>query len=189
MPASALVSRAMKRPGTLAESLDYRRLALSGQTLDGELYVWQLPRTLATILSSEDRRISVELRFSEDDQRRVRLAGEATGTLDFRCQRCLEPFETTVSATIAGVLVADDDAAAGVPRGDEPIMAEQDALDVHALIDDEMLLALPQVARCDRPACRSEYKVDESSKSAVEEKKTNPFAALEALKRDEPPQR
>lgn len=178
----------MKRPGTLAESLDYRRLALSGQTLDGELYLWQLPRTLATILSEGDRRVGVELRFSEDSQRRVRLAGEATGQLTLRCQRCLEPFETTVSAVIAGVVVADDNAAAGVPREDEPIMAEEDTLDVHALIDDEMLLALPQVARCERPACQSEYEVDESSESAVEDEKTNPFAALEALKRDEPQQ-
>lgn len=178
----------MKQPGTLARSLDYRRLALAGQVVDGQLYMWQLPRTMAATQAQQDRRVSVELRFAEDNQRRVRLTGWAQGHLELQCQRCLEPFETTVAADIAGVVVVDDDAAASVPREDEPIMAEEGILDVHALVDDEMLLALPLVARCDRPACRAEYDIDESSSSAVDEKKTNPFAALEALKRNEPPQ-
>lgn len=179
----------MKQPGTLARSLDYRRLALAGQTLDGQLYMWQLPRTMATIEAQRDRRVSVELQFVEGGQRRVRLTGRAWGQLELQCQRCLELFETTVSATIAGVVVTSDDAAASVPREDEPIMAEEGILDVHALVDDEMLLALPLVARCDRPACRAEYDIDEPSESAVDEEKPNPFAALAALKRDEPPQR
>ena len=180
----------MKQPGTLAKSLDYRRLALADQTLDGQLYLWQLPRTKAAIQADGDRVVDVELRFSEDSQRRVRVAGKATAAVALECQRCLEPFETTVSADIAGVIVTDDDAAASVPRDDEPIMAEEGILDVHALIDDEMLLALPLVARCDRPTCRAEYDIEEPAETpAVGKKKTNPFAVLETLKRDDSSQR
>jgi len=174
----------MKQPGTLARSLDYRRMAQTGQTVTGQLSLKQLPRLKASIDSRTDVLVDAELYFAEDSQRRVRVTGHAAGELMLECQRCLESFACRVTADVAGVVVEDDDAAASVPREDEPIMAVEGTLDAHALVDDELLLALPLVARCNRSTCRADYIIDEPEHSAVEEEKPNPFAVLESLKRD-----
>lgn len=174
----------MKQPGILARSLDYRRLALGRQTVTGQLSLKQLPRLKASIDSTTDVVVGAELSFTEDSQRRVRVHGLAAGDLMLECQRCLESFACSVTADVAGVVVEDDESAASVPREDEPIMAEEGVLDAHALIDDELLLALPLVARCNRPTCRADYMDDELAHPAVDEEKPNPFAVLESLKRD-----
>ncbi|MDA3921500.1 MAG: YceD family protein [Salinisphaera sp.] len=180
----------MKQLVTLARILDYRRLALTGQTLTGQLTLKQLPRTRGALAADEAPVIEVSLDFAEDAQRRVRLKGRAAGQLVMTCQRCLQSFETTVAADIAGVVVSDDDAAASVPREDEPILAGDGVIDIHELVDDELLLALPLVARCHRPECRAEYEIEAPAEQiSAGERKTNPFAVLQSLKSDEPPQR
>lgn len=180
----------MKMPETLPRMLDYRRLALTNQTVAGCLGLGVLPRTREALDAETTPVIDVSLIFSEDEQRRVRLEGCASGGVTMTCQRCLEVFETTIRADIAGVIVGSDEAAASVPREDEPILAAGDVIDTRSLVDDELLLALPPVARCDRPACRAEYETDESAgQSSAGERETNPFAVLESLKNDKPSQR
>ena len=78
--------------------------------------------------------------------------------------------------------------AARVPRDWEPMLADGQMLDLHALVDDELLLALPITVRCDRQSCRTAYEEDREQGAPVEDvpdsEKRNPFAALAALKAD-----
>lgn len=132
----------------------------------------------------------VELAFAEDEQRRVRLAGRAVAPVVLRCQRCSTACELTIDTAVAGVVVADDAAAASVPHADEPILATGDWLDMQALVEDELLLALPMVVHCSNTACQTRYnsglasaQPDSSAEPRQADKpKDNPFAALEQLK-------
>jgi len=178
----------MNEPGTLVQHVDYRRLATQTGRIDGTLRVSQLPRVAAEMARQprDEDTVDVDLVFCEDAQRRVRVEGRITTTLALCCQRCLRVYPQPVTVQAAGVVARDDDAAANVPRDDEPIEAQGDWLDVYALVSDELLLALPVVARCDRNDCSAGYENDPVLDEPRAGKRTdNPFAVLNEIKRDD----
>ncbi|MES1925415.1 YceD family protein [Salinisphaera sp. T31B1] len=173
----------MSTPETLPHRVDYRRLASQRRDVNAGIELARLPRVAGeTVAGSDtDRAVAVSLRFTEDSQRRVVVAGSIETTLTLMCQRCLTSFDRPMHLTVAGVVVGDDEAAANVPRADEPILADSDMLDLHALVSDELLLGLPSVARCDRAECVQQYR-PRAPESDREDAKDNPFAVLSRLK-------
>lgn len=170
------------------EQVDYRRMAVLRQTLVGTVPVASMRRLAAAAqrVTSADARLRLE--FAEDDQRRVRVAGQVVASVVLQCQRCSTSFEHVLDAVIAGVIVADDAAAANVPHADEPILAAADTLAVHVLAEDELLLALPMVAHCSNADCQTRYNASPLTKQADSaapgQRTNNPFAALEQLRHD-----
>lgn len=171
----------------LTRHIDYRRRALDKIRLSGDLQLSDLPRTREVVVSDPGWPVHVSLGLDEDAQRRVMLTGRVQTTLMLPCQRCLQPTEKLMDVEVAGIVVASDEAAASVPREWEPILSASDRLDVPALIDDELLLALPMTVQCDRPECRAAYdRKDETPEDPTPARdKPNPFAALASLKRDD----
>jgi len=178
----------MSTPGTLAHRVDYRRLATQQGRVSGEIELSRLRRVVAETVAASRAgdSVAVDLEFKEDAQRRVRVEGTIGTTLQLECQRCLKAFDQPMHVEVAGVVVGDDEAAANVPREDEPVMADGDLLDVHTLVADELLLAMPSVARCARSACRAAYVDDETPpRETKEQEPNNPFAVLSQLKRND----
>lgn len=140
----------------LPERIDPRRLAVAGGTVAGEVALAGLTRLADRLAPGEtpsDARATLCLRFDEDDQRRVRITGRVRAAPILQCQRCLRPFQWTVDQALKLIAVADEDAAAGVPRDWEPVIVPAAGLDPAALAEDELLLVLPLAARCERPGC------------------------------------
>ncbi len=170
----------------MTRRIDYRRRALDNTRLSGRLSLSELPRTREVVVADSGAPVDVSLLLEEDVQRRVVLTGRVQTRLMLPCQRCLEPTEEALDVEVAGIVVASDEAAAAVPREWEPILTEGDMLDVHALIDDELLLALPMIVQCDRPECRAAYDSEQKTPAhSPARDKPNPFAALASLKRDD----
>jgi len=97
---------------------------------------------------------------------RVRLA----------CQRCLQDFEVPLRIEANFRFVADEALAAALDaEAEEDVLALPQRLDLHELVEDELLLALPLVPMhetCPQPLMA----VDEPGRA-------HPFAALQVLKR------
>lgn len=180
----------MSKPDQVPESVEYRRCAVQQRTVEGAVPLAKLSRLRSAVycMPEAGANAQLQLEFAEDAQRRVRVSGRATAHVMLQCQRCMSPFEHVVDAAVAGVIVADEASAANVPTADEPIMADGDMLDVYALAEDELLLALPMVARCNRSDCQTRYNVDDNvAKSAAPahgQGKDNPFSVLENIKHD-----
>lgn len=178
----------MNKHGGVPNHVDYRRYATQERAIEGTIPLVSLPRVTAEAsrAPSADAVAQLQLAFAEDSQRWVRVTGRITAQLVLNCQRCARPFEQAIDAAVAGIVVADDDAAAAVPRDDEPVMADGDKLNVLLLAEDELLLALPMVARCNNPDCRARFETDASvSKAQPPKRKDNPFAVLKNLKHDD----
>lgn len=176
----------MYKLGGVPERVDYRQYATHGYEIEGTIPLVSLPRVVAAThqAPAEDESAQLQLAFAEDAQRRVCTTGRARARLVLQCQRCTALFVQPIDAAIAGVIVTDDDAAADVPRADEPIMAEGAMLDVHALVEDELLLALPIAARCGNAECRSRYEADNrAGDRQPPARNDSPFAVLQELKR------
>jgi len=92
----------------------------------------------------------------------------------------------TVKSRIA--LVSDYDAADRVPEGLEVFLVEADSISVRDLVDEEILLALPNVARhAEGSECASskmQLPGQEADEESVDSQVQKPFAQLgELLKR------
>ena len=70
---------------------------------------------------------------------RTRVSGRFTGT----CRRCLEPVEFPLTVDAEVEVVGHESNTAGREAGERMVVAPGDALDVFALVEDEVLLALP----------------------------------------------
>jgi uncharacterized protein len=102
------------------------------------------------------------------------------GEIELRCQRCLGALRTRIESRRDIVLVPGADEFAQRSDEDETldIIPAAARLDLRALLEDEVLLALP-VAPCHAPG---ECRVPEGRPGAAPER-VSPFAALAQLKR------
>ena len=104
-----------------------------------------LPRVSHELITA-DGEASGHVRFS-------RQLGHAVADLtvsaqpEVVCQRCMQPMRWPVSVNSRIALVTDYDAANRVPEGLEVFLVEADSVSVRDLVDEEILLALPHVAR------------------------------------------
>lgn len=146
-------------------------------TLKGTLVAENLPRVsqVADILSE----VEVELVFARDDQGRVRVSGVVYGQFGLVCQRCMEPVDTEVSQTVDLVAVWTDEQSRSVPRDLDPWEAGESA-NLFELVEDEILLALPLVAKHPPGQCQAPEIHDQESPEPKEERQ-KPFGILKEL--------
>jgi uncharacterized protein len=161
----------------LMSVIDSLEFARTGQTLRGGLAVPELTRlkdSLADLLGE----VEFVLKGSCDARRRPVLMLEVSGLLHLQCQRCLGllDFPLRLSNTL---LVSTGDAAAEEFDDEDPEWVEaSSALDVGALIEDEIVLSLPYAPRHEEGRCRlGEDVVTRAAAGSV-------FAKLAALKRN-----
>lgn len=182
MIASAPFMSCQEEPDFATAVIDSLRFAEAGGRIVGRLALTSLPR-LADVLVTQSGWLDCTLEGC-----RLDCAGEArpglhltvTGRLQLQCQRCLAE---------VGIDCAIDSRLLLVPPGDDwpeeeletdafDAIAASPALSLLALVEDEVLLALPIVPRhadCVPPAGAGGVRREDSASS--------PFAALAALKK------
>lgn len=118
-------------------------------------------------------------RFRVVGQRSVRgkpaLLVQVQSAVGLTCQRCLEPLDCAVDETVELELCEDQREIDGADDDTDRLLASH-ALDVIDLVEDEILLALPMVARhraCEPPG---------EGELSTEAKQSGPWAALSRLK-------
>jgi uncharacterized protein len=148
----------------------------------------ELPR-VAHELIAKDGDAKGHVRFS-------RQLGQAVADLQVKaqpevvCQRCMQTMRWPVDVTSRIALVVDFDAADRVPEGLEVFLVEGDSVSVRDLVDEEVMLALPAVARheegseCAGRDLRLPGQEAEAPEEAAAAQVQKPFAQLgELLKR------
>ena len=104
--------------------------------------------------------------------------------VSLECQRCLKPVDVPLQIERNFLFVHGEDAAAQLDTdSDDDVLAITRALDLHELIEDELLLAMPIVPR--HEVCPEPLVVADDEEPLDE--KPNPFAALASLKRPRQP--
>jgi uncharacterized protein len=111
------------------------------------------------------------------------LTVAVSGTVQLVCQRCLTPFAYEIDSSTLLVMGKDDEEADQIEEllDDESIdvIVGSRSCDVRDLIEDEALLALPQVPKHD--VCPDTKLLD-----ALNADKPSPFAGLKDIKTDLP---
>ena len=105
----------------------------------------------------------------------------ANGVLAMQCQRCLQPVDVSLAVDRRLFFVESEDAAAALDtESEDDVLTLEPAIDLQALIEDELLLALPLIPRHD--VCPEPLPVS-TDVDVVAAPAEHPFAALAALKR------
>lgn len=152
-----------------------RKLAARGQVLSGAIAARDLSRLSAAVLAA-DARVEVELEFTPGDQI-SEIHGRVRVGVTLTCERCLEPVEVALAAAPALGLVRSDEEAARLPTRLEPCLLAAEELDLFDLVEEELLLTLPIVARHREECCRLR-----SVEPATADTAESPFRVLERLK-------
>ena len=108
---------------------------------------------------------------------------KAGAQLPLECQRCLQPVTVRLAVDRSFLFVRGEEQAAQADTDSEDdVLVMTRALDLRALIEDELLLALPIVPR--HELCPVPLQAEPAE--TIEDEKPNPFAALAALRRGTP---
>jgi uncharacterized protein len=170
----------MSRPGSergQAPFINTRDFARQGEKLEGRLKIAGFER-LAAVLSGSGGELHYRLQGATDRHGNATLEVDFDTSVEVTCQRCLQKFELPVSGRNRFRLidaepewsVENTEVAAG---GDDEIVTST-ALDVRALIEDEVLLVMPLAPR---------HEHCELAGGRIEIKRESPFGILAKLQK------
>ncbi|MFK5985401.1 MAG: YceD family protein [Pseudomonadota bacterium] len=194
----------------LPQHIDYIRYTDAKNRLQGDFPLSTCMR-LAELISPEmgllikqksaieEHHIHIELEFGVDEVANRFVMGSVTCKLLLTCQRCMQPIEHIVAIDLALAFIkkrSDEQDIAGLY--DSFYIESSDPVNLFALIEDEIILSLPLIAKHEPGEHGYEQcismsieggsgeqvgEVDVAYAEAEEEaKKKNPFAVLQQLK-------
>ena len=145
---------AMKRPhaGGIPKHVSAAKAVATRQRFEGSLPLAQLPR-LAVQLADTDGALEVALEGGKDGAGLAWLTGTIQGDLNLTCQRGLHPFAWPCRLETRLRLVASEAEEERAMEEAEACLVEDDVLPLRDVVEDEVLLALPMMPRCDDPGC------------------------------------
>lgn len=166
--------------------VDPFRMAELGRHMIGKIKIGTLKR-LRPLLESTTGTVDVELKFDIDEGGISYLHGKLETTLVLICQRCLKAMDYPLQNEFRLALVHSDAEAERLPEEYDPQIVETTPMHMLDMIEDEILLSLPNIPMHDKAVC-SIRPIHENIELVGQQKeasvKTNPFAVLEKLKKD-----
>lgn len=161
----------MMKSAVVIDSLEFAR---SGEELSGEVSVAELTR-LADALFDTDGHLRYRVRGGYDRHERPRLTLTVDGEINLTCQRCLDSLLYPIAVKSSLLLLTPDKSAQTGGIDDLDGVPADAHTDVCALVEDEVLLAVPFAARHPEGQCAAAVKTANG-------RAASPFAVLASLK-------
>jgi uncharacterized protein len=159
--------------------IDPVRFTRDGSSVAGKLPLSGMPR-LKDLLSDREGAVSYAIQGYMSAKGRPVLRVSLTADLAVPCQRCLEELRLRVNSRREIVLlprVTDADPTEG-EDDDIDFMPSTGSLDLHDLVEQEVVLSLPMAPRHTEAACRLQ------PGAASTGERSSPFSALAGLKKE-----
>ena len=169
------------------------KLVEQGRCLAGVVPLQQLPR-LAEVALDGTEAIAVTLDFTRSAGGRPMIKGHIRGNILLECQRCMQPVTIALDAPLQVALTTFESDERPEQEGLEAWLIEDERLFIQDFVEDEILLALPLVAKHEQceplrkliEALPSDEPVTENEQEDVAANaKKNPFAVLKNWKKPE----
>jgi uncharacterized protein len=162
------------------ERLPYLELAKQGARVARSVQPDELVR-LAELAPGRTA-IDTEMTFSIGGDGRVWVKGVVEGVVGATCQRCLEKLDRPLRATFDLCIVNDPTLASKLAGGADVLAAEGDTVTVAQIIEDELILGLPD-RLCVEDPCPLAPSLSYPAGPEEPEPRDNPFSVLSQLKR------
>jgi uncharacterized protein len=135
---------------------------------------------LTPLLASSEGAAAFVLRFGRDEQHRPVIVGSVEANLSLICQRCLQPMDLPVRAEIGLGAVRGLEEAAALPESLDPLLVDDDSVRLRDIVEDELIMAVPAIARHEEDECQLALKSEEEDRTE-DSRAENPFAVLASL--------
>lgn len=152
---------------------DPLEFARGRKCLEGNIALSRLER-LQDLLASTEGTVHFKLTGFVNEGAAPGLRCEVQGALKLLCQRCLEPMDYRLQLDSSLMLASDEPALEDEDPDTPDCIPNQRDMSVTALVEDEILLALPMAPHHAEDVCRG--------RPAADTGKLHPFAALARLK-------
>lgn len=179
-PRTEQARRGAERPGAAGRpwgvSLDIAECLRSGGSWRGTLPLEAFERFAATVASGED--VEVAVRFEPDDLGRARVTGTCGVRAEIVCSLCGSEVKVPVECALDFRLVASEAQAEALMPDLETVVATEDRVSVVALVEDDLLLNLPEAGCDDREECENWAEQRPDAGPVEPAQRTSPFAVL-----------
>ncbi len=172
-----------RRQDRLPVQVDPYRLAEQGREYEGVLPLRHMKR-LAPMLATDEGEVSVSLRFGIDEMGVHFLEGSIRADLVVLCQRCLEEMRLPVETDLALGFVDSTAEADRLPGGYEPYIVESVPMALIDMIEEELILSLPQIPMHELQNCPAQAYLEAPDKTQQDKTgQETPFQKLADLKK------
>jgi uncharacterized protein len=161
----------------LPESVDFLKQVERNACFEGAWPVSGFAR-LAEVIGSKQGEVTARLKFGTRAGTPC-LDGVVQTELELRCERCLDPVTKRIESDFRFGLITSEDEADLLPKEFEPLLVSDSVQSLVELVEDEILLSLPIVARHDEEC--SEILQKHAANDSVQQDTYRPFAALKDL--------
>jgi len=134
-------------------SLDIAERLRSASTWRGTLPLAAFERFAETVAGGGD--VEVAVRFEPDDVARARVTGTCGTRAEVVCAHCGCDVNVVVDCAVDFRLVASETQAQALLPDLETVVASEDRVSVVALVEDDLLLNLPEAGCDDRDDCEN----------------------------------
>jgi uncharacterized protein len=163
--------------------VDPRKLADRGVTLQGSLPLASLER-LCDLLSDDVGTVQVKFIFERAEDHTALMHSDLSVDVKMVCQRCLELVTLPIHSECTYAVVREGANTQSLPKGYDVLELGEDPLDLRAVIEEELLLALPIIPAHHPEECQQPAGLEEPEPTEDEVTRSNPFSVLAQLKRD-----
>jgi uncharacterized protein len=168
----------------LPAMLDVWRAVSARRRFEGAVPLTALPR-LSSMLADAEGEVRYSVSFDRDDQGVAFVDVLASTGLPLICQRSMDRFVLAVGIEQRLGLIRDEAEEAALPPGWEPLLVADAELVPLAVIEDELILAVPLVATQQFETNANEVVWASDGSARPSQEKPSPFAVLRSLKRAE----
>ncbi|SDB05200.1 uncharacterized protein SAMN02927930_00228 [Pseudidiomarina indica] len=129
--------------------------------------------------------VEVSLSFDTDEQGIKRILGSGQVTVQAACERCGEKMALALASDFIYAPITRRQTATEMPEEYEPFeVDEMGEVNLHTLVEDELILAMPVVVKHDERECRVDtHAMQWGDIDETPDVSDNPFAVLQELKR------
>ncbi len=169
--------------GPIPAYVDPRKLADRAAVIEGEIELTRFARLCSAVKIDGNMQVYVHAKFvfGRDEQHTVVFHSSLDVEVAMVCQRCLELVKLPIHSECDYAVVNEGGNSQHLPKEYEVLEVGEDPLDLLALVEDELLLALPIVPLHDPNDCQAPGAQPPQGDQAD---RPNPFSVLAQLKRD-----
>ena len=174
------------RDNRLPLQVDPFRMAELGREFEGTMEL-RLMKRLVPLLRTDAGTIQIKLDFGADAAGVRFMHGLVTGELSLQCQRCMGAMRFPLHIDFRLALLRDETQLERLTEEYEPLLVEAVPIYIADVIEDETLLAVPQIPKHDEGECSVSIAVASDELPGTEKDtqvKPNPFAVLAKLKKE-----
>ena len=164
----------------IPELIDPVVFAERQSSIQGLLGLQRLDR-LADMLFDKQGELKVDLYFYKQGKVPV-IEGRLQGHINLICQSCLETLDWNVDKIVKIGMVQTIEQADRLQDGLEPLMVAEEKISLPGLIEDEVIISLPDYPRHEDQCLQHKANVPPAEAKTIKQESDNPFSVLAKLK-------